>query len=108
MAQLGTQQIVAGGVAPVLSAASGGGDTLNCGDHTMLRVNNGGGGSVTVTIAATVNCNFGVNHPLVITVAAGTEQDIGPVLSSRYGNVNGVASVTYSAVTSLTVAAISV
>jgi len=106
MALLPVQPVLATGLAPVLSAATGGGDTLNCGDHTFLRVN-AGATPVTVTVASPVPCNQGSLHPLVVVVAASTEADIGPLIVGRYGNVNGVASVTYNQVATITVAAVS-
>jgi hypothetical protein len=87
------------------AATSGaGGDTLTGGQGVHLYVNNGSGASINVTIATpeTVEGSLAVADR-VIAVAAGQNREI-PV-PSRYNDATGLATVTYSAVTTVTVAA---
>jgi hypothetical protein len=92
------------GIAKTTQAAIIGGDTfLNTG-REELTVKNGGASSITVTIAAQNPCDQGVLHNQVVTVAASGEEIIGPFRVDRYNDINGMVHVTYSAVTSVTVA----
>jgi hypothetical protein len=84
-------------------AASAGGDSFPNDGHTMLHVKNGSGASINVTITSLVNCNQGVNHPVVVAVPAASERIIGPFDQTRFGTSVAVA---YSAVTTVTVAAV--
>lgn len=88
--------------------ASSGGDTFPNDGFTFLRVKNGGGSSITVTINSQTPCNYGFDHDMTVTVAAGAEELIGTFPVNRFNDANGYVSVTYSAVTSVTVEAISV
>ena len=104
MAALTVQTISLTGLTPTTTAAGAGGDTFaNAADaSTFLRVENGGGGSVTVTIASTTTCSQGGTHDVAVAVAAGAKADIGPFDPTRFGTT---VSVTYSGVSSVTVAA---
>lgn len=108
MAALATQQVTQAGTAVTMAAATSGGDTLTPSDHTHLRVKNGGGSPINVTVAGQGVCNQGFTHDLVVAVAAGAEEDIGPIGPARFArSSDGQAAVTYSGVTSVTVAAVS-
>jgi hypothetical protein len=94
----------AGAVLPY-AAASGGGDTLACGltaAEVVLNVRNGGS-SITVTLAGAVPCSQGSLHNKVFTVAAGDEEIVIP--AQCINPTNGNVAITYSSVTSVTVAA---
>lgn len=104
MALLATQVVDIDGQVITLANASAGGDTYNPGNGLFLRVKNADASAKTVTIASHVPCSQGVNHDVVVVVAAGTEQDIGPLPASRFADANGVGHITYSAVTAVTVA----
>jgi hypothetical protein len=92
------------GAVPTYAAASGGGDTLPNDGNTVLHVKNGGGSSITATVTSNKKCDQGFLHDDVVAVAAGAEKVIGPFNVGRFGrNV----AVTYSAVTTVTVAAVS-
>jgi hypothetical protein len=106
MAALNVGTVVAPGVAAATVAASAGGDTVaGASDgRTWLEITNGSGGSINVTIAdpgATPAGNSSAGR--VIAVAPGATQKIflppGAVAS------NGLVSIAYSAVTTVTVAA---
>lgn len=84
-------------------AAAVGGDTLGRTLSGVLRVKNGGASSMTVTVVTPGNTKYGQADPdIPVVVAAGTEVAIGPFPDALA--VDGVISVTYSAVTSVTVA----
>jgi hypothetical protein len=79
-------------------------DTVQVG--STLIVKNGSGASITVTMVTPGNLPTGDAYPdRAYTVTAGAEAWI-PILS-EYRNSAGVAAVTFSAVTSVTVASIS-
>lgn len=95
------------GTAAAYSAASAGGDTMVPSDRTHLHVKNGSGGSITVTVVAKTACNHGVLHNLAVAVPAGEERLIGAIIPSRFARpADGLAEITYSDVTTLTVAAV--
>lgn len=109
MAQLALQTPVQTGLAPSLVAAAAGGDAAQAGDTTFLIVKNASGGAITVTINSQVLCNQGTDHDLVVSVPATTgERWIGPLPPSRFADASGNAVITYSGVTSLTVAVVRV
>lgn len=86
-------------------SAAGGGDTMVGAQGVMLYVNNGGGAPITVTLVTpeVVEGALAVADR-GISVTNGTWKLI-PV-PSRYNDNTGITSITYSAVTSVTVAAI--
>lgn len=106
MAALAIQQSTPAGLAPTFTAAAVGGDTMPAGDHNHLRVKNGSGSSINVTIAGNVTCSQGFAHPVVVPVAAGADETIGPLPAARFGDSTGTVNITYSAVTTVTVAAV--
>lgn len=110
MAALTVQQITTAGIVPTLAAAAGGGDEFANNGKTFLRVKNDGVGSINVTVASQVS-----NPPpgtaaanIVVAVANGAEKMIGPFNQAAYNDTDGNVQVTYSGVTSVTVAAVSV
>jgi hypothetical protein len=106
MATLTTAAITAAGTDPAYVAATAGGDKVVPGDTTWLNVRNASGVSVTVTVTAVGLCSQGSTHNSVVVVPAGGDRTIGPITGSRFAAVSdGLAAVTYTAVTSVTVAA---
>lgn len=110
MANITPVQLKGDGTAAVtFAAATGGGDTVinavpgSTTSGTVLVVNNGGGAPITVTLAGVTACNFNVVHNPTYTVTNGTVQHI-PV-PAQCINSSSQVGVTYSAVTSVTVAA---
>jgi hypothetical protein len=106
VATLTTQTITAGGLSPTYAAASVSGDKLRPGKTTFLHVKNGDVASMTVTLATPGTVDGLAIADRAVTVGAGDDQMI-PV-TALYGDTSdsGLASVTYSAITSVTVAAI--
>lgn len=108
MATLTVQKAVGTGLTPSYSAAAGGGDQFANSGKAMLHAKNGSGGSITITVNSQVNCSQGFDHDFAVAIPAGEERMIGPFPKSRFDDANGNVQITYSAVTSLTVAVIEV
>lgn len=106
------QAITASGLTPAYAAA-GSQDTIEGkgSDRVFLHVKNGGGSPINVTVAAvrTTAAVPGVGDvtvpDIVVAVAAGDEEMIGP-FNSAYTDADGTITVDYSDNTSVTVAAI--
>lgn len=104
MAVLTTTVVTPAGVAPNLVAAAAGGDRCEVGDTVFLHAKNASGAAITVTIDSVTPSNYGVDNDLAVSVPAGAERFIGPLKASRFAsNADGLAAITYSGVTSLTV-----
>ena len=107
MATLTTQSITRAGVAPTYASATGGGDACECGDDIFLQVKNASGGSITVTIAipsgASTYANVAYTNTAVSVPATTGDRMIGPISSLYKDATTGLATITYSGVTSLTV-----
>lgn len=113
MADLTVQTVVEAGIIPTYAAAAGGGDAIPGNDgQIMLHVKNGGGGSITVTIAAQTTAGVTPGLGPVSKANAGgsvanaSEKMFGPFPVVAFNDGNGKVQVTYSGVTSVTVAAI--
>lgn len=108
MAVITVQDVTAAGITPSYVAASAGGDSFTNNGRTMLHIKNGGTSSITVTIVSARTCNFGFQHDLTVTINASSEKMIGPFAPERFNNDSAMMQVNYSAVTSVTVAALEV
>lgn len=106
MATLTVQEIVKTGLNPTLAAAAGGGDDFANDGRTWFRCKNDGGSPITLTVNSITACDQGSDHDLVISVTNAQERWVGPFTGSRFNDTNGRVGVTYSAVTSVTVAAV--
>lgn len=107
MASLTVQQIALTGLEPSLVAADSGGDEFTAGPSTFLRVDNADASPHTATVDSTEDCDQGFDHDVAVAVPAGETRLIGPLSRRRFGDGSGNVQVTYDAVTSVTVAAIS-
>lgn len=105
MGVLNVQSITQAGVSPTFSAAGAAGDSFANTEKTYFHVKNGGGSSITVTVDSVAKCNHGFDHDLAITVPPSGEKIIGPFPAARFNDDTSKVNVTYSAVTSVTVAA---
>ena len=110
-ALLAKQVIQEDGIAATMSAATGGGDTFaNPDGKKFFFCKNGGGGSINVTFtAADTNANSQERGRItradrVVAVAAGVEKLIGPFAPKVFNDAAGIVAVTYSGVTTVTVA----
>lgn len=97
------------GTVQALVAAAAGGDKFPPGDHTMLVVKNADATPKTVTIDSVTPSNYGTDADVVVVVAAGETRYIGPFPAQRFASpTDGLVSVTYSAVVSVTVGPVDV
>jgi hypothetical protein len=110
MALLATFNVSEAGGAPTFVAANAGGDTCAVpGGGAFIVAKNGSGAPITVTIAdvqTPVPGGSAANNNSVVSVPAGAERWIALNPSRHLNPATGVANITYSGVTSLTVACI--
>lgn len=108
MSLLAYQQAKPTGQAVTMQAASGGGDTIPVSANGALLVRNGDASQKTVTIVVPGE-QYGQARPdIPVVVAAGATALIGPFPFDLADPVTRLVNVTYSAVTSVTVAAITI
>lgn len=108
MAQLAYQQAKTTGQAVTMQAASGGGDTIPVAENGALLVRNGDASSKTVTVVVPGSQYGQARADIPVVVAAGATALIGPFPFDLADPITRVINVTYSAVTSVTVAAITI
>jgi hypothetical protein len=109
MAQIAYQQVSILGTAANLVAATSGGDTIAPSDRGALLVKNGDASPKTVTIVTPGNDKYGQARPdIAVVVAAGATELIGPLPQDLADPVTGQVGITYSAVTAVTVAGITI
>lgn len=109
MATLAYQRAAIRGTLFATQAASGGGDKVAPSNDGAVLVTNGGGSSVNVTIAVPGNTKYGAAEPdIVVAVAAGQAKLFGPFPNDLADPADGLVAISYSDVTSVTVAAIAV
>jgi len=112
MAELTVQQITEAGGAATYVSAAGGGDTADNNGNMFLHIKNGSGGEITVTITAvTTSVDSGMYGDLtkanaIIAIAGGAQAFIGGFAPAAFNDGNGEVAITYSGVTSLTIAAL--
>ena len=111
MATLTTQVINRAGLGPTYGAAAGGGDAMSCGSGMFLHCKNASGAPITVTLnvpaARTYEPNVAITSPAISVPATTGDRMIGPVDAATFADpVTGLCSITYSGVTSFTVAAV--
>lgn len=109
MAILTVQDVKRTGVAPSYAACAGGGDRFAPSKDTILHVKNGSGGALTVAIVTPNNAIPDVAvADVAVSVPAGGERFIGPFPYEHFAanDGSGLADITYSGVTSLTIAAL--
>ncbi len=105
MATLTATTPAVGGTAFAPVAAAAGGDRfLNTGNE-QLYVKNAGGGSINVTVDAQSDGGVAYTDP-VIAVAAGAEKLIGRFDPRKFNDSSGYVNLSYSGVSSVTVAVI--
>lgn len=106
MAELTVQNIVITGLEETLAAAAAGGDTFKNDGRIFFYVRNASVADITVTFTTPGKIGgVDIENPAVVVTAA-EERMIGPFNPSIFNNASGLVAVTYSGVTTLTVAAI--
>ncbi|NPV80740.1 MAG: hypothetical protein HPY52_10770 [Firmicutes bacterium] len=108
MAVLTVQKLASAGVTPTYGAADAAGDKFANNGRTFLVVKNGSASAVTVTVNSQKQCDQGFDHDITVSVGASGEKWIGPLDPNRFNNASGQVEVAYSAVASVTVAAVQV
>ena len=96
------------------ACASGGDEVTNSDGATFLHVKNGGGSAVTVTVAEQISGttvespNYGklTKANATKSINAGAEAFFGPFKKQGFNDEDGNIQITYSGVTSLTIAAL--
>lgn len=104
MAVLSSQSIVRAGLSPAYASAAGGGDSFANTGKEFLHVKNDDASSKTVTIVTQSTVDGLSVSDRTVTVPAGESRMIGPFQTAIYNDDNSRVNVTYSAVTSVTVA----
>lgn len=104
MAILTVQKPSLAGVAPTYEAADAAGDSFPNNGSTMVHVKNGGAAAITVTIDSAKACSYGFDHNIDVVIAAGAEVMLGPFPQARFNDTAQRTNLSYSAVTSVTVA----
>lgn len=109
MAVLAYRQVGIAGADPALAAASAGGDKVAPSDRGVLLVRNGSAASINVTVDVPGNTKYGLANPdVVVAVPAGADRLIGPFPGDLANPTDGLVALTYSAVATVTVAAIAI
>ena len=105
MATITPTAAVAAGGSVGYASASVGGDSIVVGSRSdvIFLVRNASGGSINVTFAGSVPCSQGSTHNVVVACAVGDTKILVPPQSVAVDT--GLAAVTYSSATSITVAA---
>jgi hypothetical protein len=103
MAILAAQAIKVIGTTPTFVAAGAGGDSAYPLPNQFLRVKNASGSPINVTLAVP-GTEYGQARPSVVVAVPATTGDVSIDLPAELIDVNGLIQVTYSAVTSVTVA----
>jgi len=112
MATIVAQAVSESGITPVYTATEVGGDLVDNGGNTFLHFINAGESTITITVAAQItsveNEMYGdlTKANATLSLEAGVDGFIGPFTTGAYNDTNNQISITYSSVTSLTVAAL--
>lgn len=101
-----SQTISLAGLKVAHAAANASGSTVVNTGKTMLSVVNADSGPITVTVDSPTPCSQGATHDVAVSVSAGTTQLIGPFPIGRFNDSDGNIAVTFSAVDSVTIAAL--
>lgn len=106
MAALTIQQIAEAGIVPAYAAVTVA-DSFQSDGRTFLHVKNASGASINVTVTSQAGATPGLAQSnRVVAVAAGTERMIGPFPVQGYTDTGGLVQVAYSAIGSITAAAL--
>lgn len=103
---LTVSQIVKAGLTQALAAANADGSYVPNDGRVFLHVKNGSESSINVTIETPNTVDGNAIADLVVAVGAGVEKLIGPFAPGIYNDEDANVKVTFSAVTSITIAAL--
>lgn len=108
MATLVPTKVLRTGVLLGAVAAAGGGDKFANDGRQVAYFKNGSGAPITVTVVTQKTVDGLAVTDRAVVVAAGEERMIGPFDKETYNDTDGNVNFTYSGVTSLTVAVLTV
>lgn len=104
MATLTKQDIVRAGLAASYAACAGGGDKFTNTGVEVIHIKNASVGSIDVTIDTPATVDGLAVAQRTVAVGAGAEKFIGPFPPSTYNDTGGFVNLSYSGVTTLTIA----
>ena len=104
MATLTKQTVIRDGLEATYASAAGGGDEFVNTGREFIHIKNASGGDITLTIVTqqTVDAEAVGDKTVIITLAE--ERFVGPFPKTVYSDSNEKVQLTYSGVTSLTIA----
>lgn len=108
MATVQSERIQIAGTEATYNAASGGGDKVAGGDDVVLHVKNADASSHDVTIVTPGTVAGQAIGDVTVAVPAGEERFIGPLTPAHFEGSDGLVSITWSATTGMTFAAVRV
>ena len=107
MATLTVETASAAGLEATFNSCAGGGDEFENNGATYLIFKNGDASSKTITVVSQKTVGGLAVADQAIVVGAGEERVIGPLPKAIYNDIDGNVQLTYSAVTSCTIAVFS-
>lgn len=106
MATVQSERIQIAGTEATYNAASAGGDKVAPGDDVVLHVKNGSAGAITCTVVTPGKVAGQDIGDVAVSVPAGGDRFIGPLVPRHFEGSDGLVSVTWSATASVTFAAV--
>jgi hypothetical protein len=103
---LATQQVTPAGIVPAYTSANADGHSIANRGRTALHVKNGSGASINVTLVTAATVGGRAVADDVVAIGAGAEKIIGPLDEAVFNQADGTVSVDFSAVSSVTCAAL--
>lgn len=108
MATLTVQNVVRTGLEATFAACAAGGDAIPNDGRTIAEIINASGSDITVTVVSQTVIDSKALGDDAIVITAAERRHIGPWPTSIYNDVNERVQLTYSGVTTLTIAALRV
>lgn len=102
--ELAPQVMVSGGTEVTFEACNVDGNFFENNGKMFIWVKNGSASVVTVNIDSPTNCNYGFAHDVAVAITAGEDRLIGVFPIARFNDASKHVNITYSAVTTVTIA----
>jgi hypothetical protein len=96
------------GLEATYGAANAEGNYFTNSGREIIHIKNGHSSPQTVTIDSPTECNQGATHDCAVEITEGEDRFIGPFPKGRFDDPNGRVNLSYSGVTALTIAVITV
>lgn len=106
--QLTVQVCSLAGLTPSYVAANVDGNFFPNSGKEFIHIKNAHTSPQTITINSQTNCNQGFDHDDAVVVTNAQERMIGPFPKDRFNDGSGYVQITYSGVTALTLAVVTV